>query len=161
MTDTLFVSALPTGQPDTAYSPFAETLPTIQGFEDRVSVLSSLQRPRKVVIRGSDGQSYNFLCKPKDDLRKDARLMEFNTMINKLLQKAPECRRRQLRIRTYAVVPLNEECGILEWVPNTIGFRNIVNDLYKAKDKYVHSSEIKTIINPKTYKDKMSQVQTC
>lgn len=42
--------------------------------------------------------------------------MEFHSLINKLLQKDPETRRRQLRIRTYAVVPLNEECGLLEWV---------------------------------------------
>lgn len=30
-----------------------------------------------------------------------------------------------------AVVPLNEECGFIEWVPSTRGFRNIVLDIYK------------------------------
>lgn len=60
--------------------------------------MASLQKPRKITIVGSNGQDYIFLCKPKDDLRKDARLMEFNSMINKLLRKDPESRRRQLRI---------------------------------------------------------------
>lgn len=47
------------------------------------------------------------------DLRKDARLMEFNTVVNRLLQEEPECRRRKLRIRTYCVVCLNEESGLM------------------------------------------------
>ena len=46
--------------------------------------MRSLARPRKISIRGTDGQTYTFLGKPKDDLRKDARLMEFNSIINKL-----------------------------------------------------------------------------
>jgi serine/threonine-protein kinase ATR len=61
--------------------------------------MGSLQRPKKITMIGSDGQEYLFLCKPKDDLRKDCRMMEFNTMINKLLKKHPETRRRKLRTR--------------------------------------------------------------
>lgn len=59
-------------------------------------IMSSLQKPRKITIRGSDAQLYSFLCKPKDDLRKDARLMEFNAMIIKLLKKDSEARSRKL-----------------------------------------------------------------
>jgi len=58
--------------------------------------MSSLQRPKKITVFGSNKKEYIFLCKPKDDLRKDCRLMEFNSMINKLLKKDPETRRRQL-----------------------------------------------------------------
>ena len=36
-------------------------------------------------------------------------------------------------IRTYAVVPLNEECGLIEWVPNTTGFRHILTAIYNAE----------------------------
>ena len=42
--------------------------------------------------------------------------MEFNGMINRLLSKDPAGRARKLRLRTYAVICLNEECGVLEWV---------------------------------------------
>ena len=84
-------------------------------------------------MHASDGRRYTLMCKPKDDLRKDARLMEFNSLVNKLLLNDPDCRRRQLRIRTYAVVPLNEECGLLEWVPKTHGLRHILNKIYKEK----------------------------
>jgi serine/threonine-protein kinase ATR len=39
--------------------------------------MASLQRPKKITFIGSDGQKYSFLAKPKDDLRKDYRLMDF------------------------------------------------------------------------------------
>jgi phosphatidylinositol kinase/protein kinase (PI-3 family) len=58
--------------------------------------MASLQKPRKIVVLGDDGNPYSFLCKPKDDLRKDARLMEFNSIINKLLKKNSESRKRKL-----------------------------------------------------------------
>lgn len=58
--------------------------------------MNSLQKPRKISVWGSDGQIYAFLCKPTDDLRKDARLMEFNSMIIKLLKKDSESRNRRL-----------------------------------------------------------------
>lgn len=51
------------------------------------------------------------------------------------LRKDAESRRRELHIRTYAVIPLNDECGIIEWVNNTAGLRNILIKLYKEKGK--------------------------
>lgn len=50
----------------------------------QVEILASLQKPKKISLRGSDGRSYTMMCKPKDDLRKDCRLMEFNCLINKV-----------------------------------------------------------------------------
>lgn len=80
------------------HEPFPEYQPTINGFRDEIDLINSLQRPKKITMIGSDGREYIFLCKPKDDLRKDCRLMEFNTVINKLLQKDPNTRKRQLCI---------------------------------------------------------------
>ncbi|XP_039135080.1 serine/threonine-protein kinase ATR isoform X2 [Dioscorea cayenensis subsp. rotundata] len=109
---------------------------TIIGIADEAEVLSSLQRPKKVVFLGSDGAHHPFLCKPKDDLRKDARMMEFTAMINRLLSKFPESRRRKLYIRTFAVIPLTEDCGMVEWVPHTRGLRQILQDIYVADGKF-------------------------
>jgi hypothetical protein len=112
--------------------------------------MKSLAKPRKITIRGSDGQTYMFLGKPRDDLRKDARLMDFNSIINKLLKANSESRRRQLRkltnkfhwklltilyadIRTYGVVTLNEECGFIQWVPNTIPIRPVILKGYDSR----------------------------
>lgn len=131
------------------HKPFPPDLPTIAGilpplttgFDDPIEIMSSLQRPRKIIIRGSDGQKYVFLCKPEDDLRKDSRLMEFNAIVNKLLKRDPEARKRHLKIRTYAVVPLNEKCGLIQWVNNMAGFRHILIKAYKARNQYIHVNQ--------------------
>lgn len=52
------------------HEPFSESAVLIDGWQDEVTVMGSLQRPKKVTARGSDGVFYHFLCKPKDDLRK-------------------------------------------------------------------------------------------
>ncbi|CBI37818.3 unnamed protein product, partial [Vitis vinifera] len=115
---------------------FTSDLPTISGIADEAEILSSLQRPKKIVLLGSDGVQCPFLCKPKDDLRKDARMMEFTAMINRLLSKYPESRRRKLYIRTFAVIPLTEDCGMVEWVPHTRGLRHILQDIYISCGKF-------------------------
>lgn len=122
---------------------FSRDIVTIDHFLDEVLILSSLQRPRKLTARGSDGKSYGLLCKPKDDLRKDQRLMEFNSMINRSLKRDVESSKRQLYIKTYAVTPLNEECGIIEWVDGLKTLRDILLSLYKVKRIVVNYSEVK------------------
>lgn len=77
-------------------SQFCSLTSTSSEFDDDVVVMSSLQKPRKISVFGSDGKLYSFLAKPKDDLRKDARLMQFNDMIIKLLKKDSESRSRHL-----------------------------------------------------------------
>ncbi|XP_066475341.1 serine/threonine-protein kinase ATR [Tiliqua scincoides] len=133
-----------------SHDPFPGCWAYITSFGDVVEILASLQKPKKITLNGSDGKSYIMMCKPKDDLRKDCRLMEFNSLINKCLRKDAESRRRELHIRTYAVIPLNEECGIIEWVNNTAGLRHILNKLYKEKGVYMTGKELRQCIVPKT-----------
>ena len=119
----------------------------ISSFLDDVLVLSSLQKPRKISIRGSDGHVYALLCKPKDDLRKDQRLMEFNAMINRALKKDAESSKRRLYIKTYAVTPLNEECGLIEWIDNLRTLRDILLAIYKQKNVPINYAELRILLN--------------
>ena len=112
---------------------FSKDTVTIQAFLDEVTLLTSLVRPRRIQILGSDGKVYPLLCKPKDDLRKDQRLLEFNSMISRLLKKDAECSKRRLYIRTYAVTPLNEDCGLIEWVDGLRPMRDIILEFLKRK----------------------------
>ena len=112
---------------------FSRDVITIESFLDQVLVLGSLARPRKLTARGSDGKLYGLLIKPKDDLRTDQRLMEFNALINRSLKRDAESSRRQLYIKTYAVTPLNEECGIIEWVDGLKTLRDILLGIYKTR----------------------------
>ncbi|KAG8530063.1 uncharacterized protein KY384_005545 [Bacidia gigantensis] len=119
----------------------------ISAFMNEVLVLNSLQRPRKISIRGSDGHLYSMLCKPKDDLRKDQRLMEFNAMINRSLKKDADSSKRRLYVKTYAVTPLNEECGLIEWVDGLRTLRDILLNIYKQKNVHINYGEIRNLLN--------------
>ncbi|KAF9211017.1 serine/threonine-protein kinase M1 [Podila verticillata] len=116
-----------------SHQSFPKELPKIECFLDEIEVMSSLQRPRKVTA---------------DDLRKDAKVMEFNTLVNMLLRKNRDAHRRNLYIRTYAVVPLNEECGLIEWVHNTVPFRHIIQKQCKMNSMSIPTTpEIRRILD--------------
>ena len=86
----------------------------------------------------------------QDDLRKDARLMEFNGVVNKCLRKDPESRRAALHIRTYTVTPISEECGLLEWVPNTSGLRQILLKLLRERGLHTSGKDLTSMMLPNT-----------
>ncbi|KAK1971971.1 phosphatidylinositol 3 [Colletotrichum sublineola] len=125
---------------------FSRDVITIDSFLDEVLVLGSLAKPRRLTARGTDGRNYMLMIKPKDDLRTDQRLMEFNSMINRSLKRDPEASRRQLYIKTYAVVPLNEECGIIEWVDGLKTLREILLDQYKTRSVHPDYNQIKRMM---------------
>ncbi|KAJ2724502.1 hypothetical protein GGI07_001933 [Coemansia sp. Benny D115] len=129
------------------HQPFSGDLPTISGFENEIAIMPSLIKPKKITMIGSDGKRYSFLCKPKDDLRKDSRLMEFNSMINRLLNSDSETQKRGLHIRTYAVVPLNEECGLIQWIAPTTAIRHVLYKIYKARKVSISMEQVKSILN--------------
>ncbi|GFR46172.1 hypothetical protein Agub_g7700, partial [Astrephomene gubernaculifera] len=113
--------------------PSGAGLVRIEGIRDEMPVMQSLQKPKKLTFLGSDGAEYSFLAKPKDDLRKDYRLMDFAGLLNALFLGHDASRRRGLRLRTYAVVVLTEDCGILQWVNGLVPFKAAVEDTYAAE----------------------------
>ncbi|KAI0660728.1 hypothetical protein C8Q70DRAFT_912237 [Cubamyces menziesii] len=127
--ESLTANVPPTSASNARFYPFPRNAPTFKRIHDEIEVMSSMAKPKKLTIEGSDGQIYTFLAK-KDDLRKDSRLMDFNAILNKLLKSDSDSRRRQLHIRTYGVVSLNEEAGLIQWVPNTVPIRPILLRLY-------------------------------
>ena len=139
--------AVPNSTAVKLHKPFARITTTIQSFMDDVLVLNSLQRPRKITVRGTDGLLYGLLCKPKDDLRKDQRLMEFNAMIGRGLKWSAESSKRRLYIRTYAVTPLNEECGAIEWVDGLKPMRDIILAAYKARAVKPDYAELRQLLD--------------
>ncbi|KAF2211034.1 hypothetical protein CERZMDRAFT_43856 [Cercospora zeae-maydis SCOH1-5] len=142
---TLTASAPPAANSESIrrHKAFTQDKTTIQAFQDDVLVLNSLQRPRKITVRGSDGKLYGLLCKPKDDLRKDQRLMEFNGIINRALKRNTESSKRRLFIKTYAVTPLSEESGSIEWVEGIKPMRDILLNTYSRKGIRPNYNQIK------------------
>ncbi|KAI0751060.1 hypothetical protein C8Q80DRAFT_1099585 [Daedaleopsis nitida] len=140
--ESLTANLPPQSASENTHQPFPVDAPTFVSFFDEVEVMNSLAKPKKMSIKGSNGQIFTFLGK-KDDLRKDGRLMDFDSILNKLLKSDSEARRRQLRIRTYSVVSLNEECGLIQWVPNTIPVRSVLTALYTRRGQSLWNGEVR------------------
>lgn len=128
----------------------------LSSFNEVVDVASSKAKPKTISFRTVCGKTVKFLCKQEKDgdLRKDARLMEFNTTVNRLLTEDPEGCKRNLRLRTYAVVCLNEECGILEWVNHTDCLRALI---HKA---HLYWQDVFPVLSYKDIADPIVEIQT-
>uniref|UniRef100_A0A915C076 Serine/threonine-protein kinase ATR n=2 Tax=Parascaris univalens TaxID=6257 RepID=A0A915C076_PARUN len=101
----------------------------IHSIDEQFIVMKSMVRPKKITLVASDGKRYALMCKAKDELRKDCRLMDINRMVNALLHQNADSRRRQLSVRTYNVVPLQDAGGLIEWVPNLRTYRSVLEPL--------------------------------
>lgn len=98
---------------------------TFDGFDEEVIIFSSLQMPKQITIRGTDNKPYRLMIK-RDDTRKDAKVFEFTNMINRLLSKAAEARKRNLVIENYSVIPLAEDVGVIEFVPDVATMKSVI-----------------------------------
>jgi ataxia telangiectasia mutated family protein len=97
-----------------------EEIITIDCFHPDIRFAESgITRPMILSLTGSDGKRYDMLLKPKDDLRQDAVMEQLFQCCTNFLQENAATRRRNLRIRTYNVIPLTPSVGLVEWVPNT------------------------------------------
>jgi FKBP12-rapamycin complex-associated protein len=100
----------------------------IGSFDASMDVIVSKQRPRKMTIMGSDGVSYPFLLKGHEDLRQDERVMQLFGLINALLASDNRGNRSRnaMSIRTYSVMPLSNNSGVIGWVPECDTLHSLV-----------------------------------
>jgi serine/threonine-protein kinase ATR len=114
----------------------------IIGIDDTVQMYASLARPKRLSLTGSDGKKYQIIAKPKDDMRTDARTQEFFAVVNRLLKKDPESRKRQLSVRRFLVLPFGDNSGLIEYLGNLKDIKSILESKYnqeqysKAKANY-------------------------
>ncbi|KAI9793200.1 MAG: phosphatidylinositol kinase- protein kinase tor1 [Peltula sp. TS41687] len=105
----------------------------IAGFETNFTVIASKQRPRKISLKGGDGNTYTFLLKGHEDIRQDERVMQLFGLINTLLATDPECLKRHLNIQKYPVIPLSQSSGLLGWVPNSDTFHQLIREYRESR----------------------------
>ena len=105
----------------------------IQSFDPVANVISSKQRPRKISLRGSDGQKYDYLLKGHEDIRQDERVMQLFGLVNTLLATDPECLKRHLNIQRYAAIPLSTQSGLLSWVPNSDTLHVLIREYRESR----------------------------
>ncbi|KAI5168378.1 serine/threonine-protein kinase ATR [Pancytospora epiphaga] len=104
----------------------------INGIKDEIFVFISLQRPKRIILLGDDGVEYPMIVKYKDDLRKDSRMMELGTLLNKLFADG-------YYIRTYRVIPFSHESGIIEYLPGLTSLKKICSEYYTHINEVVTS----------------------
>ncbi|KAM9332600.1 DNA-dependent protein kinase catalytic subunit [Pholidichthys leucotaenia] len=107
------------GQYDGRSKPLPEYHAKITGFDERVKVMSSIRRPKRLIIRGDDEKDHPFLVKGGEDLRQDQRIEQLFAVMNIVLSHNMTCTQRGLQLRTYQVIPLNTRIGLIEWMENT------------------------------------------
>lgn len=114
-------------------------VPKLAHFQPEFTIASGVSAPKIVTAVGRDGQRYKQLVSAillsqtirictnneqfkggNDDLRQDAIMEQVFEQVSSLLKDHQSTRQRNLGIRTYKVLPLTSNAGIIEFVPNTI-----------------------------------------
>ena len=106
----------------------------ISSFNRYLTVLNSKQHPRKILLYGSDGKEYPFLLKGHEDIRQDERVMQLFGLINALLSKDSDTRKKNLFIKRYSVIPLSHNTGIIGWVSNCDTMHQLIRQ-YRNRNK--------------------------
>ncbi|XP_053349394.1 DNA-dependent protein kinase catalytic subunit [Clarias gariepinus] len=121
------------GQYDGRSKPLPEYHAKITGFDERVKVMMSIRRPKRLIVRGNDERDHPFLVKGGEDLRQDQRIEQLFGVMNIILSQDTSCSQRSLTLRTYQVVPITSRVGLIEWMENTCTLKEFLAS--KATDK--------------------------
>ncbi|XP_068717854.1 DNA-dependent protein kinase catalytic subunit-like isoform X1 [Montipora capricornis] len=121
--------------------PLPEYHVKIAGFDERVLVLTSIRRPKRIIIRGDDEKDHMFLVKGGEDLRLDQRIEQLFCLMNDIMSDDPACRQRGLRLRTYQVIPMTPRVGLIEWMQNTKLFKDMLQDTMTRTERENYSAK--------------------
>uniref|UniRef100_A0A8C7HZ68 DNA-dependent protein kinase catalytic subunit n=1 Tax=Oncorhynchus kisutch TaxID=8019 RepID=A0A8C7HZ68_ONCKI len=114
------------GQYNSRSKPLPEYHAKITGFDERVKVMNSIRRPKRLIVRGDDEREYPFLVKGGEDLRQDQRIEQLFTVMNILLAQNTTCAHSSMQLRTYQVVPITTRIGLIEWMENTCTLKDLL-----------------------------------
>jgi len=132
--------------------------PKIASFQERLKVINSKQRPRKLTIWGSDGTEYEYLLKGGEDTRQDERVMQLFGLVNSLLAANSNTASHDFSIRRYSVIPLNANAGLIGWVKNSDTFYSLIIG-YRRKRNIAHDLEHRLMLKMSTDYDRLSLMQ--
>ncbi|XP_069777633.1 DNA-dependent protein kinase catalytic subunit isoform X2 [Narcine bancroftii] len=114
------------GQYDGKSKPLPEYHAHISGFDERIKVMHSIRKPKRLIIRGNDEKDHPFLVKGGEDLRQDQRIEQLFETMNVVLSRDAACSQRNLQLKTYQVIPMTSRLGLIEWLDNTCVFRDFL-----------------------------------
>ncbi|CAH6792055.1 Prkdc [Phodopus roborovskii] len=131
------------GQYDGKGKPLPEYHVRISGFDERVKVMVSLRKPKRIVIRGHDEKEYPFLVKGGEDLRQDQRIEQLFEVMNAILAQDAACSQRNMHLITYRVVPMTCRLGLIEWIESTMTLKDLLLSNMSKEEKVAYNSDPK------------------
>nr|CBN81784.1 DNA-dependent protein kinase catalytic subunit [Dicentrarchus labrax] len=131
------------GQYDGRSKPLPEYHAKITGFDERVKVMSSIRRPKRLIIRGDDERDHPFLVKGGEDLRQDQRIEQLFAVMNILLSHDAACTHRGLQLRTYQVIPISTRIGLIEWMENTCTLKEFLYNTLTEEEQQRAAGSVK------------------
>lgn len=129
------------GQYDGKSKPLPEYHVRISGFDERVKVMPSIRKPKRIVIRGHDEKEYPFLVKGGEDLRQDQRIEQLFEVMNVILSNDAACSQRNMHLRTYRVMPMTSRLGLIEWIENTLILKDLLLNSMSKEEKVSYMSD--------------------
>ncbi|KAJ3161225.1 Serine/threonine-protein kinase smg1 [Geranomyces variabilis] len=111
---------------------------TVQSFATELHVMPSKTKPKKLQLIGSDGVTYPYLFKGLEDLHLDERIQQLLGIINRFLLNDKAAAARNLRARTYTVIPCGRRFGMIQWVEDVTPFFS----LYKRWQQRDYSAKL-------------------
>lgn len=121
-------------------------------------VMSSLRKPKRICLLGSNGRFYYFLVKGGEDLRNDERIEQLFMLMNRVLVAndnklsisdsaddedmlgtlaSTGLAGLGLQARTYGVMPMTTKLGLIEWVGDTVPLKAIISEEMARDDKFL------------------------
>ncbi|KAL4548122.1 hypothetical protein Ndes2526B_g07322 [Nannochloris sp. 'desiccata'] len=112
---------VPRGLGNVTTSTFASFSPSIESIESEVKVLHTKTRPKKITLRGSDGHTYSFLVKGREDLRVDLAVTTFFAAADIALSASTKrgFSTSSPALMPLTVVPVGPQAGLVGWVERT------------------------------------------
>ncbi|KAJ8489343.1 hypothetical protein ONZ51_g2973 [Trametes cubensis] len=91
-------------------------------FESHYTTAGGVNLPKIIKCVSTSGRIYKQLYKGEgdDDLRQDAVMEQVFDLVNVVLRRDRETKKRNLSVKGYKVIPLAAQAGVLEFVENTI-----------------------------------------
>ena len=112
---------VPTAPPPLDPTGKYENFAPMSRFSSKYALLAGLHRPKRMQVYDSASAFHRLLFKGDDEVRQDAVMEQVFDMSNKLLLRDRKTKERNLRFRTYVVIPLARKSGIIECVGDSIG----------------------------------------
>lgn len=100
-------------------------------FGPDLNIIRSLRKPLQIKFMASDGRTYHYMVKSGENLCQDERIQQLLNVMSGLLNFDPRCKKHNIQITTYKVIPITPLCGLIEWLPN-----------YQTMEIFVRKSKI-------------------